>query len=213
MKIQLALDRLSIDEAIKIAGQAEPYIDIIEVGTSLIKEFGVISISRLKEAFPDKLILADMKTIDNAQYEFSLCFEAGADIATVMGVSPIQTIETCLDAAAKHEKKTMIDLLNTTAEQKAALFPYTEAIFCDHVSKDVQEKSGLKNTAAAVFDPSLQWAMAGGITGEMIQNMAGPFPDIVIIGSAITKASKPDKAAEALREMIERKKAKSHEPA
>ncbi|OHR63647.1 hypothetical protein HMPREF3291_16435 [Bacillus sp. HMSC76G11] len=213
MKIQLALDRLSIDEAIKIAGQAEQYIDIIEVGTSLIKEFGVISISRLKEAFPDKLILADMKTIDNALYEFNLCFEAGADIATVMGVSPLQTIETCLEASAKHQKKTMIDLLNTTAEQKAALFPYTEAIFCDHVSKDVQEKSGLKNTASAALDPTLEWAIAGGITGESIQNMAGPLPDIVIIGSAITKSTQPEKAAEALREIIERKKAKSNEPA
>ncbi|WP_191556068.1 3-hexulose-6-phosphate synthase [Metabacillus idriensis] len=213
MKIQLALDRLSIDEAIKIAGQAEQYIDIIEVGTSLIKEFGVISISRLKEAFPDKLILADMKTIDNALYEFNLCFEAGADIATVMGVSPLQTIETCLEASAKHQKKTMIDLLNTTAEQKAALFPYTEAIFCNHVSKDVQEKSGLKNTASAAFDPTLEWAIAGGITGESIQNMAGPLPDIVIIGSAITKSTQPEKAAEALREIIERKKAKSNEPA
>lgn len=210
MKIQLALDRLSIEEAIKTAGQAEKFIDIFEVGTSLIKEYGIVSISRLKEAFPDKLILADMKTMDNAIYEFQLCFEAGADMATVMGVSPIQTIETCLEAAAKHQKKTMIDLLNTSEEQRTALFPYTEAILCDHVSKDVQEKSGLHNTASATIDPSLQWAIAGGITGESIQNMAGPLPDIVIIGSAITKAPQPEKAAEALREIIERKKAESH---
>jgi 3-hexulose-6-phosphate synthase len=210
MKIQLALDRLSIEEAIKVAGQAEKFIDIVEVGTSLIKEYGIVSISRLKEAFPDKLILADMKTMDNAIYEFQLCFEAGADMATVMGVSPLQTIETCLEAAAKHQKKTMIDLLNTSEEQRAALFPYTEAIFCDHVSKDVQEKSGLHNTASATFDPSLQWAIAGGITGESIQNMAGPLPDIVIIGSAITKAPQPEKEAVALREIIERKKAESH---
>ncbi|MGM0921415.1 MAG: 3-hexulose-6-phosphate synthase [Bacillota bacterium] len=213
MKIQLALDRLTIDEAIKIAGQAEKFIDIFEVGTSLIKEYGIVSISRLKEAFPDKLILADMKTIDNAIYEFQLCYEAGADMATVMGVSPLQTIETCLETAAKHQKKTMIDLLNTTEEQKTALFPYTEAIFCDHVSKDVQEKSGLNNTASATFNSSLQWAIAGGITGESIQNMAGPLPEIVIIGSAITKAPQPEKAAEALREIIERKKAESHGPA
>ncbi|WP_191561091.1 3-hexulose-6-phosphate synthase [Metabacillus idriensis] len=211
MKIQLALDRLSMEEAIQIASRTEKYIDIIEVGTSLIKEFGVASISKFKEAFPDKTILADMKTIDNALYEFTLSFNAGADIATVMGVSPMPTIEVCMEAAAKHGKKTMIDILNTTAQQRASIFAFTDAIFCDHISKDLQERSGLKSTNSYCFDPALQWAVAGGITGDSIRNMAEPLPDIVIVGSAITKAIHPEKAAEAFRRIIGRKKGKYNE--
>jgi len=41
MKIQLALDRLSIQDAVKMAKLVETEIDWIEVGTSLIKEFGM----------------------------------------------------------------------------------------------------------------------------------------------------------------------------
>ncbi|WP_025698066.1 orotidine 5'-phosphate decarboxylase / HUMPS family protein, partial [Paenibacillus forsythiae] len=88
MKIQLALDRMSIEEAADMVRRTEPYIDWIEVGTSLIKEFGMASVEALKREFPHKTIVADMKTFDNAQYEFELCFGAGADVATVMGAAP-----------------------------------------------------------------------------------------------------------------------------
>ena len=44
MKIQLALDRVTIEEAIILAKLAEPSVDWIEVGTSLIKEYGIESI-------------------------------------------------------------------------------------------------------------------------------------------------------------------------
>ena len=203
MKIQLALDRLSIEEAIRIAREAEKSIELIEAGTSLIKEFGIKSVSKLREAFPDKTIVGDMKTIDNAVYEFDLCFKAGGDIATVMGVSPLPTIEACLNIATKNGKKAMIDLLNTTAEQRAALFQYKEAIFCDHVSKDEQELAGKKKKIfAESFDSSLQWAVAGGITIDSIHKIAEPRPDILIIGSAITKSGDPKKAAADFKKII-----------
>lgn len=51
MKIQLALDRMTISEAIETAKEAEQYVDLIEVGTSLIKEYGVESISEIKKSF------------------------------------------------------------------------------------------------------------------------------------------------------------------
>ncbi|MDQ0219191.1 3-hexulose-6-phosphate synthase [Peribacillus cavernae] len=204
MKIQLALDRLSIEEAIQIAREAEESIDLIEVGTSLIKEFGISSVSKIKEAFPNKTIVRDIKTIDNAVYEFELCFKAGADIATVMGVSPVQTIEACLNTAAKHGRTAMIDLLNTNAEQKDSLFQYNDAIFCDHVSKDEQEMAGKKKSSTAQsLDSSLQWAVAGGITLDSINKMTEPHPDILIIGSAITQSDDPGKAAAAFKKVID----------
>lgn len=203
MKIQLALDRLTIEDAIRLARKTEKYIDLIEVGTSLIKEFGMTSISRLKEAFPDKEIVGDIKTIDNAIYEFDLCFNAGSDIATVMGVSPLPTIEACLNSAAKHGKLAMIDLLNTSPTQRDALLKYKDAIFCDHISKDEQEMSGKKKSIHGVnYDPSLKWAVAGGITVDSIKRMIEPRPHILIVGSAITNADQPEKVAEAFRKII-----------
>jgi 3-hexulose-6-phosphate synthase len=205
MKIQLALDRMTIADAIRLAGKVEESVDWIEVGTSLIKEFGMASVKEIKQAFPNKVIVADMKTIDNARYEFDLCFQAGADVATVMGVSPLVTIDTCIEVANQYHKKVMIDLLNTSYEQKQALMTYTQAIFCDHVSKDEQEVSGLQNRGEKVLDdPLIELAVAGGITLESIASIKKTLqPTVVIIGSAITKAADPSAAAAAFKRIME----------
>lgn len=207
MKIQLALDRMEIEEAIQLTRLVESSIDWIEVGTSLIKEYGVSSINELKKAFPKKVIVADIKTIDNARYEFEMCFNAGADVATVMGVSPLVTIATCLEVARRFNKKVMIDLLNTSEEQKRALLKYSDVFFCDHVSKDEQEESGSRNpgTSGGVLyeDDSLQIAVAGGITLESFVNLKQKMnPTVAIIGSAITKAEDPAATAAKFKQMI-----------
>ncbi|PLS03659.1 3-hexulose-6-phosphate synthase [Neobacillus cucumis] len=200
MKIQLALDRMEIAEAIELTRKVADSIDWIEVGTSLIKEFGVASVKELKRAFPAKTVVADIKTIDNARYEFEMCFESGADVATVMGVSPLVTIVACMEVAQRYNKQVMIDLLNTSAEQKRALMKYKEAIFCDHVSKDEQEISGSQNrgmkNGELLEDPDILVAAAGGISLDSIGKLRETLnPAIAIIGSAITKADNPAAAA------------------
>ena len=208
MKIQLALDRLEIAEAIELTRKVTDSIDWIEVGTSLIKEFGVASVRELKQAFPAKTVVADIKTIDNARYEFEMCFEAGADVATVMGVSPLVTIDACMEVARRYNKKVMIDLLNTSSEQKSALMKYKEAIFCDHVSKDEQEEAGSLNRGAEsgqLFDdPAIQVAAAGGIKLESIGALRATLnPAVAIIGSAITKAENPAEAADKFKKVCQ----------
>jgi 3-hexulose-6-phosphate synthase len=203
MNIQLALDRFSVEEAIQIAKTSEEFVDWIEVGTSIIKEYGVESVQKIKNAFPHKVIVADSKTIDNAYYEFDMCFRTGADIATVMGVSPVATIQACIESANKFGKKVMIDLLNTSEDQKKTLFQFKEAIFCSHVSKDEQEMYGKKNIITIQNDdPSLQFAVAGGITLDTIENFKQMKPSVVIIGSAITKASDQRIAAEQFKNIM-----------
>ncbi|WEG10789.1 orotidine 5'-phosphate decarboxylase [Pullulanibacillus sp. KACC 23026] len=205
MKIQLALDRLTIDEAIRIGEEVKDYVDWIEVGTSLIKEFGVESIQKIKSVFPDKTIVADIKTIDNAKYEMELYFRAGADLATVMGVAPLVTIETSLETAAKWQKEIMIDLLNTSKDIQKRLLAY-DAIFCSHVSKDEQEEQGrLANNnekTSYLFQQNKKIAVAGGITLESLKNMKELNPFVVIVGSAITKANNRPAAAQAFQKLI-----------
>jgi 3-hexulose-6-phosphate synthase len=205
MNIQLALDRLKVADAIELAGKVKDSVDWIEVGTSLIKEFGISSIKELKKAFPDKTIVADVKTNDNARYEFEMCFEAGADVATVMGVSPLVTIDVCMEVAKAYNKKVMIDLLNTSEQQKRELQKYKEAIFCLHVSKDQQEESGMANqgTGNNKLGNGLQIAAAGGITLESLEKLKATVnPDVVIVGSAITKAADPAEAAAMFKQKI-----------
>ncbi|MCM2532059.1 orotidine 5'-phosphate decarboxylase [Neobacillus pocheonensis] len=207
MKIQLALDRMEIGDAIQLTRLVENSIDWIEVGTSLIKEYGVSSIKEIKKAFPTKVIVADIKTIDNARYEFEMCFNAGADVATVMGVSPYVTIDTCMEVARRFDRRVMIDLLNTSEEQKKELMNYSEAIFCDHVSKDEQEESGSRNLGVdeglLFADSTRQIAIAGGITLESLAALKQKLnPSVAIIGSAITQAKDPADAAAKFKQVI-----------
>ncbi len=62
--LQIALDNLTIEDAIASAKKVEKYIDVIEVGTILIASEGKKAIKALKEAFPNKIIVADGKIAD-----------------------------------------------------------------------------------------------------------------------------------------------------
>lgn len=201
MNIQLALDRMPIEEALSMAEKAEPYIDWIEVGTSLIKEFGMESVRRIKEAFPHKTIVADMKTFDNAVYEFELCYEAGADVATVLGTAPFVSIDACVETAHKYEKQVMIDLLNTTEEQIEMFSRLQDVILCSHVSKDQQERGDGALQELSVAGKAGKTAVAGGISVDTFSAIAKNLPYVVIIGSGITKADDPVSAAKTFYEM------------
>ncbi|HZG87958.1 orotidine 5'-phosphate decarboxylase / HUMPS family protein [Paenibacillus sp.] len=209
MNIQLALDRLAIERAIAIARQAAPYVQRIEVGTSLIKQFGMDGVRSVRRAFPDHVIVADLKTFDNAAYEFDMCFDAGADEATVMGAAPPVTVEAFLNAAARRGKQAIIDLLHTSEEEGERLAAYRDAVFCVHVSKDEQESAGgSAQTAAGERSPllrlkrqGLRTAVAGGITLEALRRLGPLRPDIAIVGSAIAQADDPAAAARAFQAM------------
>ncbi|WP_258049049.1 orotidine 5'-phosphate decarboxylase / HUMPS family protein [Hymenobacter sp. NBH84] len=60
-KLQVAIDLLSTQEALTLAGKVAPYVDIIELGTPLIKSEGLAVITAMKQAHPDKLVFADFK--------------------------------------------------------------------------------------------------------------------------------------------------------
>lgn len=207
MKLQLALDRMEINEAIQLTKKVEDSIDWVEVGTSLIKEFGMASVKEMRKAFPNKVIVADIKTIDNARYEFEMAYQAGADVATVMGVSPLVTIDACMEVANRFNKIAMFDLLNTTEEQVKSLFKYNEAVFCIHVSKDEQEESGARNKGKSNIkfpaDQSLKLAVAGGIAMDSLESLKRTLnPSVVIVGSAITKAENPSEAAKKFKQAL-----------
>jgi 3-hexulose-6-phosphate synthase len=209
MKLQLALDRMTIPEAIETANQAAPYVDWIEVGTSLIKQFGMRSVKALREAFPDKTIVADTKTFDNAKYEFEMSYNSGADVATVMGAAPLVSIEACVEAAAKQNKRVMIDLLHVPPSSLSNLFRFHEAIVCLHVGKDQQESPGEIKYGGLVDHLQMyltsrgpKVAIAGGISEASIPRLVNVRPDVIIVGSAITKAADPAAAAKSIYESM-----------
>ncbi len=197
MKIQVAIDRVTTEQAIEIIQRVKDSVDIIEIGTSLIKDYGLESVRRIRDAFPDIKILADIKTMDEAEYEFRAAYKAGADILTVMGAASIDSIKICRDVAAEYKKEYMIDLLEVSSDKIYQLKKFKDAIFCVHLPTD-KDGIGLeelveKSRRDLIDCPRL--AVAGGVSLKTLSIMKESGFEIAIVGGAITKSEKMQETA------------------
>lgn len=205
MKLQIALDRLSKEECLSILAETSSFIDWIEVGTGVIKQYGVSIIKDIKEAYPEKVILADMKTCDAGKHEAKQAFEAGADITTVMAYADNQTILDMLEVATRSEKRIMVDLLGVkSSERVAELKDLGVDLVSLHVGKDMQKNTSLQ---ANVFDlvkgiDGVEVAIAGGITLDSLEGVLAKGPNILIVGSTLTGAKNARDIASEMKGMI-----------
>jgi len=98
--LQLALDDPDLETAVIRARELADLVDIVEVGTPLVIEYGMEAVRRLREGCPGVEILADLKIMDAGRLEASLAFAAGASWVTVLGMAHDKTIRAALAAAA-----------------------------------------------------------------------------------------------------------------
>ena len=71
MKLQIALDMTSIEEAVELVGKIQDMIDIVEIGTPMIIKEGMLPVRKMKERFPHITVLADTKSDLYNYYTFS----------------------------------------------------------------------------------------------------------------------------------------------
>ena len=69
MKLQLALDVLSLEDALALTRAAEEWVDRVELGTPFLLEYGMEAVRRFRAAFPYKELLADTKIMDAGRLE------------------------------------------------------------------------------------------------------------------------------------------------
>lgn len=110
MKLQVAIDRVDIPRAEAIIDQVAGEADIIEIGTSLTKEYGLRALAPVCERLAGTtagetgrkvVLLGDIKTCDEGKYEFDLGFDCGFAYLTVMGSSSLGTLEVCAASARR----------------------------------------------------------------------------------------------------------------
>lgn len=205
MKIQLALDRLSIGKCFQILEQTEQSIDWIEVGTGVIKQYGMSIITEIKEMYPNKILVADMKTCDAGKHEAIQAFEAGADITTVMAFSANKTILDTLNVAKDYKKKVMIDLLGIFDKNRInELSGLGVDLVSLHFGKDLQQEGEIQTDLFSLVKdfPHFVVTVAGGINLQSLPSIIEKNPDTIIVGSAITGAQNCGEVAAKMKEMI-----------
>ncbi|MFO8050903.1 MAG: 3-hexulose-6-phosphate synthase [Thermoplasmatota archaeon] len=191
--LQVALDLMQLKRAVQIGSEAlEGGADWIEAGTPLIKSEGMDSLRILRREFPDRRIVADMKTMDTGGFETEIVAKAGATVNTVMGVTDDGTIKEAVRAGRKYGCSIMVDLMGVADKPSrgAELEKMGADYLCIHVSIDDQMmgKTFTREVKELCDAVSIPVAVAGGITSETAHLMLEAGASIIIVGGAITKS-------------------------
>ncbi|HLB69101.1 MAG TPA: 3-hexulose-6-phosphate synthase, partial [Thermoplasmata archaeon] len=202
--LEVALDFMHAKRALQAAKEAVAGgADWIEAGTPLIKSEGVEVIRQLRKTFPDKVIVADLKTMDTGAFEIEIAAKAGADVVTVMGVTDDATIAEAVKAARRYGAKIMVDLMRVEDKPKRA--KELQDLGVDylnlHVSIDEQmiARTPLEELRAVCKVASLPVAVAGGLNSETVAQAVEAGASIIIVGGAIIKAEKVADATATIR--------------
>ena len=208
MKLQLSLDLVDVDEAREVLGEVADIIDIAEIGTPFIMRDGMHAVRELRRAFPSIALLADLKIMDAGEHEATLAFEAGADIATVLGVAHDATIRAALSAAGRCGGEIMVDMIAVQElEARAAEVDRLGVHYvCVHTAFDRQTEGKHPADELEILNQVLQSAqpaVAGGITADSVGPIAVLKPAIVVVGGGIMNARDRRRAALLVREAMQ----------
>ena len=210
VKLQLAMDTLDGDEALRLAASIAPYVDILEAGTPLIKSVGINIVRKLRASHPDKLVLADLKSSDVGAYEANMAFTAGADIVTTQGITTFATICEVQREADKWKRRAEVDMtgvkdpLVRAKEVKDAgvsLVLYHRSIDEELTEGALWDEKAVK-TVREMCALGLDIAIAGGINYDTLPLLRGVPIYGIVIGRGITAQPDPTQAAEKISERI-----------
>ncbi len=208
--LQVALDFLNSHRAMQIAKETvDGGADWLEAGTPLIKSEGIEIVRVLRETFPQKTIVADLKTMDTGAVETEMAAKAGADIVCVMAASDDSTITEAVESAHKYGTKIMVDLLGVKNKIKRSqqLEKMGVHYLCLHIGIDEQMKGKkpVDYLQTLIQNTTLPVAVAGGITADTASTIVETGAAIVIVGGAITKAKNVTKATKTIIDAIQGK--------
>src|SRR5512141_681682 len=210
IKLQLAMDTLDGDEALRLADCAAPFVDILEAGTPLIKSVGINIVRKLKAAHPEKLVLADLKSSDVGAYEANMAFTAGADIVTTQGITTFATICEVQREADRWSRRAEVDMTGVKdpvarakeiKEAGVSLVLYHRSID-EEVTEGALWDEKAVNTVREMCALGLDVAIAGGVNYDVLPLLKGVPIYGVVIGRGITAQQDPAQAAEKIARRI-----------
>jgi 3-hexulose-6-phosphate synthase len=207
MLLQIALDK---PEHLALLPQIRYIADIVEIGTPLLKRFGVATITTARELCPDTPVLADTKTVDGGQLEAEMVFGAGAVFMTVLSSTTSATHKAVGRVAAKFGTHVIVDTITQTGKKNLlpanVTFPDSFAYVGVHRPSDAWA-AGDSSTAhidavAEMHRRGFRVALAGGLGPDSIDSVLVFEPEIVIVGNAITESGNPQEVAKWMRNKL-----------
>jgi len=199
--LQVALDVPNLERVKKIISEL-PESDriILEVGTPLLKKYGVNVIRDLRKVAQDMFIVADLKTLDVGKVEVDLAFEETADAVVVAGLATPETIDKFIKEAKRLGIYAIMDLMNVKDPiGKLRSLKRLPDVAILHRAIDA-EKTGktrwdiIKEMKQTFQGQKCLVAVAGGITPQTAPEALANGADIIIVGRYITQSKDVERA-------------------
>jgi 3-hexulose-6-phosphate synthase len=196
--VQISLDLTNIDEALETAAMAlRAGVDWLEAGTPLILAEGLHGVRKLREAFPNIPIVADLKTMDGGYLEAEMMAKAGATHVVVMARAHEETIKVVVQAGKDYGIKVMGDNLGCPDMVSAA--KWLEDLGCDYVIHHIgyDERRGIAAQGKRMPSPMDQLKevvdavrvpvqAVGGLTLEQAIACPAYGAPLVVLGAPLT---------------------------
>jgi 3-hexulose-6-phosphate synthase len=213
--VQLSLDLTSIDEALHVAEiGVRAGVDWLEAGTPLILAEGLRAVQALHARFPDKPIVADLKTMDGGYLEAEMMAKAGASMVVVMGVAHPATIRAVVRAARDYGIQVMGDIM--AAPDKVACARMLEANGVDYIivhtgydeRHEITGLSPLDDLPAITAAVHIPVQAVGGLTIDQLMRLPEYNAPLVVVGAPLAIADQafaaggPDAQLEAILRQV-----------
>lgn len=201
--LQVALDETSLEDAVKSVKQYGHVIDIVEVGTILHYAEGAKATSVLRQMYPNKILLDDIKGADAGKTLAEICFKAGADTMTAICSADTNTMIAMLKVAKSYgeNKDVQVELYGDWTFEHAQNWidaGLTQVVY--HRSRDA-ELAGKKwsnddlSKIAKLIEMGLKVTITGGLNVEDLVLFQDLAIHCVIAGRSIRGAVNPEQAA------------------
>ena len=205
-KLQLAIDVVQFADLDSVITPILPFVDVVEAGTPLIKQYGLDVLRELKRIAPHHELVADMKTMDAGALEAEMAFDAGAEYMTVLGCASNSTIAAAVRVAGERGAFVVADLIGIKDKQSRAQEIAELGVTClgIHTGTDDQALGAnpmrdLESVRNAVDIPV---AVAGGINDQTLPAILAFGPAFIIVGSGILGQPDPLAAAQRLSAIL-----------
>jgi 3-hexulose-6-phosphate synthase/6-phospho-3-hexuloisomerase len=202
--VQVSLDVTSIEEALHLAEIAvRAGVDWLEAGTPLILAEGMHAVKALKQRFPEKPLVADLKTMDGGYLEAEVMARAGADMVVVMGVATPATVRAVVRAARVYGMKVMGDVMGAPDKVACARFLESQGVdyIIVHTGYDERHEdpslSPLNDLPRVVAAVSVPVQAVGGLTLDQIIRTPQLGAPLVVVGTPLAIADEAFRVADA----------------
>ncbi len=206
--VQVALDFVDLPRALQVAREAVAGgADWVEAGTPLIKAEGLNAVRELKAAFPDKLVFADLKTMDAGRIEVEYAAKAGAGLVGVLGAASDSTIKECIEAAHNYGCKLIVDMIEVAdpvaRARQAELWGADYVGIHTAIDRQMRGEAPFATLRAVAEAVAIPVSAAGGINSETAAAAVAAGAGIVVVGGAITKSADATAAAAEIRRAVD----------